>query len=55
MFNFAKRGLVLWLAALANANFAFDRFAAGYSEQLGGTKAAQSGSIDVPVAAAPAP
>jgi hypothetical protein len=54
MFDFAKRGLVLWLA-LANADFAFDRFAAGYSEQLGGTKAAQSGSIDVPVAAAPAP
>jgi hypothetical protein len=29
------------------ANFAFDRFAAGYSEQRGGTKAEQSGSINV--------
>jgi hypothetical protein len=43
MFDFSKRGLVLWLAALAiaaalmalTANFAFDRFAAGYSEQPG--------------------
>jgi hypothetical protein len=63
MFDFAKRDLVLWLAALAiaaalmalTANFAFDRFAAGYLEQPGGTKAAQSGSIGVPVAAVPAP
>jgi hypothetical protein len=42
MFDFAKRDLVLWLAALAiaaalmalTANFAIDRFSAGYSEQL---------------------
>ncbi len=62
MFDFAKRDLVLWLAALAiaaalmalTANFAFDRFAAGYSELPGGTKAEQSDSIDVPVAAASA-
>jgi hypothetical protein len=55
MFDFAKRDLVLWLASLAiaaalmalTANFAFDRFAAGYSEQRGGTKAEQSGSINV--------
>jgi hypothetical protein len=47
MFDFAKRDLVLWLAALAiaaalmalTANFAIDRFSAGYSEQLRGTKA----------------
>jgi hypothetical protein len=63
MFDFAKRDLILWLVALAiaaalmalTANFAFDRFAAIYSEQPQGTKAEQSGLIDVPVAAAPAP
>jgi hypothetical protein len=40
MFDFAKRDLVLWLAALAvagalmalTANFAFDRFSANYPD-----------------------
>jgi hypothetical protein len=62
MFDFAKRDLLLLLAALAiaaalmalTANFAIDRFAASYAERPGGTKAEQSGSIDVPVAAPPA-